>query len=602
MAAKKQRCYIAIPHLPGSERVKDAITAGVHQAGFQIAKARSGQRSLTHSMRESIIGELANADCIIAEISENDPNVFYAIGLAQAMGKEVFLLANDTLSHDIPSDVQEYHIQLYSRDPDGFASLIKKISKLLTEFRLFPRRKAALRGSSSAPFFVDWDKLSPTDTDNLCKELLTQMGFKRIDWQNDSPEVDMIAELPKKDPDGFEYKELWLISMGNIPTDNLMEMALHDPAYLIHWLSRHSDEARGKSHLQSAATFTVLLISPRNSAQSDEFAQYSENWRRRARRNPMSTNARLRVWDQSYLTSLIHQFPQIGYKYFSDEGRLRSETRKSYEDLYNENSGMVIRLTSLVLELEEEKRRRASAERDAVWKDISFAAAHKIGNPIFAIETDLDPLEKRIMEERITEAMEVVDNIRSAVEKAKSFVEQFKSLAKAQQIKLAHISLRMILTQAVRTVCNQNIHCEINCPPETFVLGDLERLSECFDELVANSVHWFDKEEKNIVINVSCPKAESLPSILDSNKQYVLVHFLDNGVGIPVAEKSRIFDAFFTTHEHGTGLGLALVRRIIEGHAGIILESGVPGKGADFEIYLPAADSIAQLVDQRTKR
>jgi signal transduction histidine kinase len=67
----------------------------------------------------------------------------------------------------------------------------------------------------------------------------------------------------------------------------------------------------------------------------------------------------------------------------------------------------------------------------------------------------------------------------------------------------------------------------------------------------------------------------------------VLLHVKDNGCGIEVANKQKIFDAFFTTYDHGTGLGLALVRQIIDGHGGGIVESGIPGQGADFEIYLP---------------
>ena len=66
-----------------------------------------------------------------------------------------------------------------------------------------------------------------------------------------------------------------------------------------------------------------------------------------------------------------------------------------------------------------------------------------------------------------------------------------------------------------------------------------------------------------------------------------MVHVADNGTGIELSEKNRIFDAFYTKCEHGTGLGLALVRRIIDGHGGSIIESGLHGKGADFEICLP---------------
>src|SRR6185503_12199378 len=110
-----------------------------------------------------------------------------------------------------------------------------------------------------------------------------------------------------------------------------------------------------------------------------------------------------------------------------------------------ENILLAERLAKTNVDLEEEKNRRIRAERDAVWKDISFAAAHKIGNPIFAIETDLDPLQKRVNENRKEEATIVLANIRASVDKAKNIVEQFKSLAKAQQLSPVAVLLRPLL-------------------------------------------------------------------------------------------------------------------------------------------------------------
>ena len=67
-------------------------------------------------------------------------------------------------------------------------------------------------------------------------------------------------------------------------------------------------------------------------------------------------NFRLRIWDQNYLSSLVQRFPHIGYKYFSDEVRIRSKTRKSYEELYKENSDLSLRQAKLINELQEEKK------------------------------------------------------------------------------------------------------------------------------------------------------------------------------------------------------------------------------------------------------
>lgn len=281
---------------------------------------------------------------------------------------------------------------------------------------------------------------------------------------------------------------------------------------------------------------------------------------------------------------------------------MRSKFRKTPEELYRENVDLTNRQTVLITSLEDEKNKRVRAERDAIWKDISFSAAHKIGNPLFAIETNLDPLQKRITEERPEEATQVVGSIRTSVEKAKAIVDQFKSLTRAQEITLVNTPLRPILEDACRTAETKGVTCEVDCKPDISVSGDPNRLQECFDELAFNSTHWFDKPQKVIQVQVIAPAPAPLPASVDSSQRYALVHFKDSGAGVALENKSKIFDAFFTTRDHGTGLGLALVRRIIEGHGGSIFESGIPGQGADFEIYLPLANITADISAKPKKK
>jgi signal transduction histidine kinase len=293
------------------------------------------------------------------------------------------------------------------------------------------------------------------------------------------------------------------------------------------------------------------------------------------------------VWDRNYLTSLVYQFPQIGFKYFSDESRSKSKYRKTPEELYRENLELNSKLAAILAAFKEEKDKRTRAERDTVWKDISVSAAHKIGNPIFAIETNLDPLEKRVAENRTQDALSVISSMRVSVERAKGIIEQFTSLEKAIEWLPVATQLHPLLDVACDLAKMSGVQCEIDCPNDLTVYADPDRMGEVFDELTRNALRWLDKDPKTISIFVQQKKGEAVPPPAEPTLDYAIVHFKDNGFGVPLENKSKIFDAFFTTHEHGTGIGLAVVRRIIEGHGGAIVESGIPGKGADFEIYLP---------------
>jgi signal transduction histidine kinase len=67
----------------------------------------------------------------------------------------------------------------------------------------------------------------------------------------------------------------------------------------------------------------------------------------------------------------------------------------------------------------------------------------------------------------------------------------------------------------------------------------------------------------------------------------LLVVVSDSGIGLPEAGPERIFDAFFTTKAGGTGMGLAISRRIIESHGGHLWASANAGRGATFQFTLP---------------
>lgn len=578
------RCFLALPYVSVSPLVRRAIEETAEKSGFEVISPDQLAMRPASTIQEIVVGEIARADCMIADMTGRNPNVFFELGLAQAMDKAIFLVLEKSASDALPTDLRGYQYLIYESTATGLTDLRRRLGIALRDYIRSPRpTRAMLRSAFARPFFVDWDRLDRSDAENLVQELLAQMGYRRIDWEKEIKEIDLVAELPKKDPDGFEYRELWFVAMGrNAPVEMLLDTLMMEPEYFLFRSFRDIERLERLTSRTADVPITVLIIDWKGD-------QRLERWEQRfpSPKRHRGGNIRVRVWDRNYLTSLVHQFPLLGYKYFSDEARSRTQHRKTYEELYKENVTLTGRLTNTLSALEEEKNKRVRAERDAIWRDISFSAAHKIGNPIFAIETILDPLETRVKAQRTQEALRVAKSIRDSVEKAKAIIDQFKSLTRAQQIKPVQTLLRPILEDACKTVENEQVECEINCDPNLIINADPDRLTECFDELVRNSTHWFDKPEKEIKIDVVQPTDGPLPESLDSSRKYTLITYRDNGSGVPLEIKNQIFDAFFTKREHGTGIGLALVRRVIEGHDGLIIENGIPGQGAVFEIYLP---------------
>ncbi len=586
--SEKQKCFLSIPYAKKFEQVRKTIIRSLEIVG--IAPMRD-EFLFGFSVEEAISNIISQADFVIADLTDSNPNIFYEIGLARAKNKRIILLIEQDKLHNVPSDLKGLLFITYESKPLGYKVLQEKLISAFENLLNYPQRLQFENSNSksTSSFFVDWSKLEPRDIENLVNELLLQMGFLNAEWIKEKSGIELIAELPKRDPDGFDYKDLWLISFGHrYPIEMMIKDLRHDLDYLTHRLFR-TKRFLGRDNLfrngESSITLLFVLIGEpfqKNLFDFDELGDF--NFRSR------SMNIRFRIWDESYLTSLVYKYSHLGIKYFSDESRSLSKYRKTPEELNKENIRLLEAQRQLVKDLKESNDKITRLERDAVWKDISFSAAHKMGNPIFAIETNLEPLLRRINSQTTDEAIQIVGNIKNSIEKAKGIVDQFKSLAKAQKINPVPTLLYPFFEDVCREVKICGVSCEINCLQDLEVEVDPERLSECFDELALNAIHFFREHQKKKSIQIEATECiEDLP-FLDSTKKYILIHFKDNGIGVPIENKDKIFDAFVTTRVQGTGLGLAVVRTIIEGHGGAIREVGFPKKGADFEIYLPLAD------------
>lgn len=168
-----------------------------------------------------------------------------------------------------------------------------------------------------------------------------------------------------------------------------------------------------------------------------------------------------------------------------------------------------------------------------------------------------------------------VEAVAQEVSAMDSIISDFLSFARPRQPELAEVNLRSLAEECVRNIVGERKDIEVTMAIDEalVVRADAGLLKQAFANLVQNALQ---AQQDGGAISFSASR----------NADSVYITVSDAGHGIDEAIKDRIFLPFFTTKEKGTGLGLALVHRIVESHGGSIeLDSG--GKGTTFRLSLP---------------
>lgn len=254
------------------------------------------------------------------------------------------------------------------------------------------------------------------------------------------------------------------------------------------------------------------------------------------------------------------------------------------------------------------------AERMAAWGELSARSAHMIGNRVFAIKGHLNEMEHVLAsmdvggpreadgeaapglarrEPAIEQLRELTGRIRQGVYRLEEILQEFRDFVMATQLRTAPLSLPELLREVVAEAacCAGGVTVRLELAPDLpKVCGDVARLRRAFAELVENAIHH-QAEGGELVVSAEqlTLEAQERLQLPESGRPMALVEFVDRGPGIPSEHKARLFQPFFTTRAAGMGLGLSIVKGIIDAHGGSIREIGRPGEGAHFVILLPTA-------------
>lgn len=229
------------------------------------------------------------------------------------------------------------------------------------------------------------------------------------------------------------------------------------------------------------------------------------------------------------------------------------------------------------------ERELIDTEKMAAVGKIASKVVHEIRNPLGSINLNVDLLLDNLGSgdtEEAREAREILKTIKRETRRLSQITEEYLQFSRMPQPTGKETDLNAVLIELadfLRPQLRRNgIRFILNLDDaRPHVACDSRLLRQIVLNLVRNAMDVVPSRSGQVMV---VTKARDDGGAIDVD---------DNGEGIPSESMSRIFEPFYTTKQDGTGLGLAVVRQIVEEHGGSVSCKSVPGKGTTFRIWLP---------------
>jgi two-component system, NtrC family, nitrogen regulation sensor histidine kinase NtrY len=222
------------------------------------------------------------------------------------------------------------------------------------------------------------------------------------------------------------------------------------------------------------------------------------------------------------------------------------------------------------------------AQKVAAWREVARRLAHEIKNPLTPIQLSAERL-RRHFSGAPAHAKALVDEctttIVGEVESLKGLVDEFSQFARMPSPRTVPTDLPKLIgeTLALYKGLFADIHIDQQLDPHVpHVRLDPEQIRRVIINLVDNAIEAMDR--RGMI---------TIETQLDGSNSLVRLMVSDDGPGIPVVDREKLFLPYYSTKRRGSGLGLAIVRRIIAEHGGTIDVGGNVPKGTRFTIELP---------------
>ena len=236
-------------------------------------------------------------------------------------------------------------------------------------------------------------------------------------------------------------------------------------------------------------------------------------------------------------------------------------------------------------------------------QEFAYAASHDLKEPIRKIHFFSDRLRNNLQEKLSEEDVSSFQRMELAARRMSSLIDDLLSYS---QIGFKPgVFEKVSLSQVIKQVLS-DLDLEIERKSAIIHVEDLisiegyqHQLQQAFQNLVANALKYTRRGvTPEIRITGSIVNGKDIGQNLtadETHKDFYRIDFKDNGIGFDQQDAERIFNVFTRLHGNsefkGTGVGLSIVRKVVENHHGYVLAESTPGRGSIFRIYLPLQQS-----------
>lgn len=241
---------------------------------------------------------------------------------------------------------------------------------------------------------------------------------------------------------------------------------------------------------------------------------------------------------------------------------------------------LVKQYNSMILQLDESARKLAETERQGAWREIARQIAHEIKNPLTPMKLSVQHLQRAYTNKDANLGDKVVRTANlliTQIDILSELANEFSSYAKMPTPTYDSISIYNTLLSLIELYKQGNEHhITMRCPEDLVISFDVGYLNRTLSNLIKNAIQAIPEEQIG----------EIIIEVIEHNET-VKIYVKDNGSGMSMEQAEKIFTPYFSTKISGMGLGLPIVKNMIESGGGQIVFTTQLGKGTEFCVTLP---------------